>query len=135
MFFDDVKEFILLCYSNLALMPPSIFPISAAKLFVNICFILIAIHAVFYLINEINRYNKIKDFILRLSILSLVVYVIIYALYGGDTSYYLPLLITTPLSIILSGYFESNNDKYLSKGELVLLLCAAIVYRTSIFLI
>lgn len=135
LFFNDCIEFIDECLYNLKPSFLNFFSINVPKIFIIICFTVIIAHSIIFINSKLNSFSKIKDSILRLSIFSLILYFFLYICYGGDKLYDLSILLVTPLSLILSDYFKVNNESYLSKGELILLLCAAIIYRTSFFII
>lgn len=104
------------------------------SLFLSLCICIVAMHSISYMFRSLRKNNIITANILKMEFLSLVLGSAIFFLFGGNTEVPLNMLLALPLSILLSHYFTGNINAATTKGELVILYCAAIIDRLYYFI-
>ena len=98
------------------------------------CLGVILLHSVSYMFSRLYNNSIITEHILKMEFMSLVLGVLVWSLFGGDSQMPLNMVVALPIGLLFSHYFTGNINAAAARIELILLCCAAVINRLSYFI-
>ena len=104
------------------------------SLFMVLCLAWVCLHAVSNMFSKLYKNSIITEHILKMEFLCVLLGAAVFALFGGDSSVPVNMVVALPVAFLLSHYFTSNISTASARIELILLCSAALMQRLSYFI-
>lgn len=134
MLYSDATVYMEEYISRAMEFAPAVRSVNFVSIFLLLCISVVSLHAISYMFRRLHSNSIITEHILRMEVMSLVLGVAVFFLFGGDPAMPVNMIAALPLAMILSHYFTGNGTAATAKGELVILCCAAAVSRLYHFI-
>ena len=102
--------------------------------FFILCLIFISVHSVLHSLKKLYRKGRDVVNIVKLESISLCILFLFFILFSHQHTVPLVILVSIPVGVLYSYYFAHRTGNYLSNVEIILLVCALIIARSSNFI-
>ena len=131
---NDTAHFIDGYLSSAMQFSTSLKSIEISSIFMVACVVWISLHAISYMFARLYNNSIITEHILKMEFMCLVLGGAVFALFWGNGSQPVNMVVALPMAMIFSHYFTANINTASARIELVLLCCAALISRLSYFI-
>src|SRR5574344_120296 len=132
--YDDTYEFIYKFIKEMFFINDELFYIHFPTLFLILCLIFISVHSVLHSLKKLYRKGRDVVNIVKLESISLCILFLFFILFSHQHTVPLVILVSIPVGVLYSYYFAHRTGNYLSNVEIILLVCALIIARSSNFI-
>lgn len=133
--FNDVSVFGYQYFNEVIRLNFPVYSLPFITLFMILCFAILSGHAIIYIFKKLNRQNIFTGIVLRMTILTALLGVLIFFIFWGGKSTPLCVLLAGPFSLLLSNYAVGKRESYSFHAELILFMSAVVVARATHFMI
>ena len=105
-----------------------------SSLFLAVCLVWMSLHAISHMFARLYRNSIVTEHILKMEFMCAVMGAAVFAMFWGDGNVPVNMVLALPLALLLSHYFTSNINTAAARIELILLCCAALIFRLSYFI-
>ncbi len=108
---------------------------SISSLFLVLCLLLITVHAIIMFSIRMKEYGIAQSYALKMQIINVLVCIVEFFLFAASSKYPVAVLGACPLGILLARYFSRYGRQPLVRAEMIILLCALVLYRLGYFIV
>lgn len=132
--FDDVYEFITKYSEQVININDEFLFTNVVYSFMIIIIAIVAIHAIFSSLKVINKKTLLADKMIRTDMEYMLFTSILFLFFSHGHQAPLSILVAPYIAVLFSFYFSLNNDKYSTRVEMILFVCAIVLTRVSYFI-
>lgn len=132
--YKDSLDYIYIFWDSMANVSSPVLSLSFTNIFLVVVVALMILHSALSIISSHSQNNIATENVLRVELISAVLLGGVYILFWGDGSSCLNILLAFPASLILSNLFTVKKYSAAFKIELIVFICAVILYRLHFFI-
>ena len=134
MAFNDAGVFVQQYLSHAMEFLPVLNSFRVSSLFLVLCIAAISVHSILFMFSKLYSNSIVTEHILKMEFMCFVLSVVLVALFWGNGVLPLNMLFALPAALLFSHYFTGNINAASARMELILLCCAAVIFRLSYFI-
>lgn len=134
MAFDDGGVFVEEYIAHAMMFASPLHSLKISSLFLVICICAVSVHSIAYMFSRLYNNSIMTEHILKMEFMCFVLAALLLVLFWGNGSLPLNMVIALPAALLFSHYYTGNINAAPARIELILLCCAAVIFRLSYFI-
>lgn len=133
-FYDDVGEFINSYFVKILDYNSNFYSYDIIYIFLFIVILSIAIHSIVFAIKKILKQNLLTTDLIKVNAFSFLIFSFIFIAFFQYNDQPLNILLAPSIGILYSFHFSLNANKYATRVEIFLFMCAIILVKIAYFI-
>lgn len=132
--YKDALEYLYIYWNSMINVSSPVLSLSFTNIFLVVIVGFMILHSCLSIVSRHSQTNIATENVLRAEVISALLLCVIYILFWGNDSSSLNLLLAFPVSLILSNLLTVKKYSAAFKIELIVFICAVILYRLHFFI-